>query len=135
MIIDSSVVKEWIFGNSDKCQKLRKKFEDGDIEIKIPDVVKYDVCKLIVKEELQEEYFLKLVELVIRYLDYFTVNLDCTHLTNAAKLCKNLQIDFSVAACLVLADSLADIYVTADKKLAEKLKKMGYSVLHVNEAV
>ncbi|RLG59214.1 hypothetical protein DRN86_04575 [Candidatus Geothermarchaeota archaeon] len=133
MIIDSTVLKELIFGNNSKYQKIRKKFEGGELTIRIPDVVKYDVFKTIINENIPEEHFTKLVELIVRYLEYLTVNLDHTHITDAISISRDLKVDFSVAACLVLANSLMDVYVTANRELVEKLRKNGYSVLHINE--
>jgi len=133
MIIDSTVLKELILSNNNKYNKIRKKFEEGELAIRIPDAVKYDFFEMIVNENIPEKHFTKLAELVVKYLEYLTVNLDRSQIINAIDLCRKLKVDFQVASCLVLANSFMDMYVTANRELVEKLRKNGYSVLHIDE--
>ena len=138
MIIDASVILGWTLTTlyQKECRMLRKGFEDGEFVLRTPSLVKYDVCKAIVTDKSIPGHFVsRFAELLLKYLNYLSVELKESQLAKAIQLSRELGVELSVASCLVLANSVGEAYVTADRELSSGLKKLGYPVIHVKETL
>ena len=133
VIADASAINELLFGENRKYQKLKKMILDGKVPLRVPETVRYEVIDSIVKKKAESEHLQKLLFLVAQFLDCITVEINAEQLSKAAELCKTLDIDLSSAACLVLAASFVDVYITGSISVAKKLKKKGYPVIHLSE--
>ncbi len=133
MIADAPAIDELLFGENSKYQKLKKMILNGKVPLRVPETVRYEVLDSVVKKKAEPEHLQRLLSLVAQFLDCITVEMDADQLSKAAELCKVLDIDLSSAACLVLATSFVDVYITGNISVARKLKKNGYPVLHLSE--
>ncbi len=133
MIADAPAIDELLFGENSKYQKLKKMILNGKVPLRVPETVRYEVLDSVVKKKAEPEHLQRLLSLVAQFLDCITVEMDADQLSKAAELCKTLDIDLSSAACLVLAASFVDVYITGEISVAKKLKKNGYPVLHLSE--
>jgi predicted nucleic acid-binding protein len=138
MIIDSSVILRWLIRGKryeKECLKLREEFEKGSIAIKLPQVVVYDVCKMLAESDIPVDIASKLASLASEYLKYISVELDSSQLAEAVKVSRSLKVDFTVASCVVLANYVGEVYVTADMDLYTTLSSYGVRVSHVADIV
>ncbi len=136
MIIDSSIVLSWLLKGGEfekECLKLREEFERGNISLRVPDVVVYDVCMKLAKSNIPTDIASKLVHLASEYLRFISVKLEGPQLAEVVKVCRNLNVDFTVASCIVLANHHSDIYVTADKNIYSTLIKSGFKISHISD--
>ncbi|WP_456329583.1 hypothetical protein [Archaeoglobus sp.] len=133
MIADAPAIDELLFGENSKYQKLKKMILNGKVPLRVPETVRYEVLDSVVKKKAEPEHLQRLLSLVAQFLDCITVEMDADQLSKAAELCKVLDIGLSSAACLVLATSFVDVYITGNISVARKLKKNGYPVLHLSE--
>ncbi len=136
MIIDSSIVLSWLLRGGEfekECLKLREEFERGNLSLKVPDVVVYDVCMKLTKSNIPTDIASKFVHLASEYLGFISVKLEGYQLAEVVKVCRDLGVDFAVASCIVLASHHSDIYVTADKNIYSTLIKSGFKVSHVSD--
>ncbi|WP_290597587.1 MULTISPECIES: PIN domain-containing protein [unclassified Archaeoglobus] len=135
MIVDASAVVEILFG-SDIYQNIMEKVTSGEIRLRTSEAVKFEVCdSLIKKEDMGSEILQELLPLTLRFLDHITTKMNSDQLSKAVELSKALNLNFSSATCVILALSLGDVYVTADRSISNKLKKEGYPVLHLDELI
>ncbi len=135
MIVDTSVVRSWIFEKNEEAEKIRKLFESGNLEVKAPSIVKFDICGMLLRMDMPENDLARLVKLVLDYLDYLLVDVSNDQMSEAVKFSRRYGVSLSAAASLVLARTLGDLYVTADADVSGKLKRSGYPVFHVSEVV
>ncbi len=136
MIIDSSVILSWLIRGGEferECLKLREEFERGNIALKVPDVVIYDVCIKLAESSIPTDIASKLVHLASEYLRFISVKLEGHQLAEVVKICRSLGIEFTVASCVVLANHHSDIYVTADRDIYNTLVRSGFKVSHVSD--
>ena len=134
VIADASVVYELLFGKQNgEYQKLKEMITDGKITLRIPDTVRYEIFETIIKKRVEPKYLQRLLSLITQFLECVTVEMNVDQLSKAAELCKKLEVNLSSAACLILATTFGELYVTADTSVADKLKKNGYPVLHIKE--
>lgn len=133
MIADAPAIDELLFGENRNYQKLKEMILNGKVLLRVPETVRYEVLDSVVKKKAEPEHLQRLLSLVAQFLDCITVEMDADQLSKAAELCKTLDIDLSSAACLVLAASFVDVYITGEISVAKKLKKNGYPVLHLSE--
>jgi len=135
MIVDASAVVEILFGN-DIYQNILEKVTNGEIKLRTSEAVKFEVCDNLSKnEDMDSELLQELLPLTIRFLDHITTKMNSDQLSKAAKLSKELNLNFPPATCVILALSLGDVYITADESISNKLKKEGYPVLHLDELI
>ncbi len=136
MIADLNVVKSWIIHDNLNSRILREMMEEGMINVRIPEIVKYEMCKILSDLNLPTEVLRRLVELVMEYLDFFLIKVDGKTFSDAIDIYKSLKnVDFTTAVCVSLAKSLGDVCVTTDHTLATYLRKHGFSVLTVDEVI
>jgi len=136
LIVDASIILGWLGSKYEKeCLSIKEKFERGLITLKVPSIVKYEVCKFIANDvgnSISPDVASKLSELLLMYLSHISVELNERDNALAVKLSCELNIDLSVASCLVLSTKLWETYLTAYKNVA-KLRKFGYPILHITE--
>ncbi len=136
MIIDSSIILNWLIKGGEfekECLKLREEFEKGSINLKVPDVVIYDVCIKLVESDIPSDIASKLVHLSSEYLKFISIKLEGHLLAEVVKVCRFLKINFAVASCVVLSNHLGEIYVTADRDVYNTLIKSGIKVSHISD--
>ncbi len=136
MIVDTSIILNWIFRGGEferECLKLREEFERGNISLKVPDVVAYDVCIKIAESDIPTDVASKLVHLSFEYLKYISVSLDSRMLGDVVRVCRDLNVNFAVASCVVLSRHLNEMYVTADSGVYRLLSDAGIKVSHVRD--
>ena len=137
MIVDSSIILSWLFEDKygEECAILRRRFENDEIILRTPSLVKYDVCKAIaVDRRVPQSVIHKFIKLVLEYIDHISIEPKREQLSKATILSEKLKIELSIATCIVLSNFLGELYVTADDSVLS-LKKLGYPVIHVKEIV
>jgi len=133
VIADASAIDELLFGQNREYQKLKEMILNGEVPLRVPETVRYEVLNSVVKKNAEPRHLQRLLSLVAQFLDCVTVEMNADQLSKAAKLCKVLDIDLSSAACLILTTAFVDVYVTGNISVAKKLKKNGYPVIHLSE--
>ncbi len=136
MIIDSSIILNWLIRGGEfekECLKLREEFEKGNINLKVPDVIIYDVCMKLAESDIPSDIASKLVHLSLEYLKFISVKLDGRLLAEVVKVYRSFKVDFAVASCVVLSNHLSEIYVTADRDVYNILTESGIKVSHISD--
>ncbi len=125
LILDSSVIAKWFFSeeNSTKALKIKDKFAENSISIAIPLLLYYEVnniLKTAVKsfrvdaDEAKEVYgsFLQL-----NFVAYSSESI----LENTLKIALDYDISAYDASYIALAEYLQIPFLTADRKLLNKI--------------
>jgi len=136
MIVDSSVVMHWLTRGGEfenECRKIRESLEKGNIIVRIPDVVIYDVYVRIAESEIPTDFASRLIHLASQYLNFLAVRMSGENLAEAIRVCRKVGVDFATASCAVLSKDLEDLYVTADRRVCSILSEHGFRVTHVSD--
>ena len=136
MIIDASVIAKWFMKGEeweDKALELKKKFEEGEINLKAPSLLIYEIGNVIWKrKDIPIELAIELTEKAMEYLKEIIVDIDPKTAKKAMKIAREENISFYDAAYIALSEEKREHLVTADKKLYEKTKTK-YSVKYITE--
>jgi len=131
VVLDSSVVIKW-FSNeegTDKALVIREKYINGDIEIAIPDLVLYEVANALrYNTSINENDIKEAVDSLNKLeIDIIVPTKEITNLAISYALKFGLTV--YDAFFLSLADVLRFTCITADEKLYNKVKELGFVVL------
>ncbi len=136
MIVDASVVAKWFLKGEEweeKALKLKELYEEGEIGLKAPSLVLYEVGNVIWKRrDMPSELAEKFVEKITEYLEKIIVELKPNIARKAIRIAKKENITFYDAIYIALSDMENELLVTADKKLYNKAKN-NHLIKHVSE--
>ena len=124
MVLDASVVLKWFMEEreSDKAYVLKERHVAGKFTITVPDILIYEVGNAL---RYEPEFSSKEVNFCLEQLYELNLSIiaplpDLADLTT--KIAYQKDITFYDASYIALAEELNFQYVTADKKLYNKLK-------------
>jgi predicted nucleic acid-binding protein len=127
-VIDTSVVYKWYVEEEDthKALTIFNAFSSGKLELSLPDIVFYELANSLRYNPQNTE------EDVAEVIDNLSeLNLEIVVITpglikNAIKLAYKYNITVYDAVFVALAQDLGFEFITADKKLFEKIKELPF---------
>lgn len=132
IVLDSSVALKWIFDNEEgsvHARRMRDEHISGVSEIAVPALFFYEVANVLATkirldpDEVQEAFTL---------ISDFELNmheLDNADFADAIALSMSCKVSVYDACYLVLAERLGCRFLTADRKLWDKVKRQGIAEL------
>ncbi len=126
MIIDASVAAKWFLKGEEweeESLRIKNMFENGGIDLSAPSIILYEVGNTIWKrKDISSEIARKLVEKAFEYLRELIV-LPSGEIANLAmRIAREYNITFYDAIYIALSKQRKEIFITADKKLYNKVK-------------
>lgn len=125
IVLDASVVLKWIFADEDggeKAERLKDVHVGGHDTIAVPDLLFYEIGNVLTtKTRLSEAAVAEAFSLLWEFsLERFDLGLD--EFQNSLALSRKFKITLYDAAYVELSRRLKCTFVTADRKLYEKVK-------------
>lgn len=127
VVLDTSVVAKWFLEEegSDKATKIREEFLNGDTQIVICDLTLYELGNLLKFKGFSPS------EINSALGSLFDLGVDIVAPTKsmlgvAAKIAEKCDLTFYDASFIALAQELQFKLKTADKKISEKTKALGF---------
>lgn len=125
IVLDASVILKWIFRDEDggeNARVYRDKHVSGEEIIAVPDLFFYEMANaLVTKTPLATKDVLEAFSLLWNFdLEVFSFGLD--EFVNGIDLSRRFGISFYDASYIELARRLKCHFITADRKLFEKVK-------------
>jgi len=127
IVLDASVILKWIF-EDEVCGESAARFKDAHISgreiIAVPDLLFYEIGNVLAtKTRLSESSITEAFTLLWEFsLEHFDFGLD--EYQSSMALSRNYRITLYDAAYLELSQRLKCSFVTADRKLYEKIKSV-----------
>ncbi|MBI4690704.1 MAG: type II toxin-antitoxin system VapC family toxin [Nitrospirae bacterium] len=123
-VLDASVIVKWYKDEreSDKALGIRDGFVNGNYDLAEPDLILYELANTIRFSEGSEENDIKDVLENFSAMGLEIIVPTITLLKNAAATSYKFQISIYDAVYVALAKSLDAEFVTADKRLYQKVK-------------
>lgn len=128
IVLDASVILKWFFDESDRNIALNLLYNhvNGSNRVAIPDLFYYEFANVLAtKTELMEEMISKAMNNIFS-LELLTFNLEQANFVESVHLSRLYKISVYDASYIVLAKSLNVDFITADEKLAQKMKDMPF---------
>lgn len=124
-VLDASVVAKWfvVEEGDDIALSLRKQFEEKEIDIVVPDLLLYEIANALRYNPKFDEKDVKdsvdsIIDMGIRILIPFS-----DEIKKAVDMAFSYDITIYDAHYLALADELGIPFITADKKLYDKISE------------
>ncbi len=127
VVLDTSVVAKWFLDekNSDKAAEIRSEFLNGSIPIVISDLTLYELGNLLkFKRFTSDEIESAIGSLFNLGLDIIAPTRDL--LASTAKIAQTHDLTYYDASFVALAQELKFNLITADEKIWEKTKSLGF---------
>lgn len=125
IVLDSSVVLKWIFSDEDGGEKARRFRDDhisGAERIAVPDLFFYEIANVLsTKTGLNTKDCSEAFSLIWNF-DFESVCFGLEEFGDAISLSKRYGITMYDASYIELAQKLRCKFITADKRLMEKVK-------------
>ncbi len=127
VVVDASVVVKWFIpeADSEKAIKLRDRHIEGSVTLMAPDLLVYEVVNAlschpdVSVEEIRED-----VEALFM-LDLDLIQPSSGFVASAAEGARGHSISVYDSSYLALAEATSSSLVTADRRLRERVKKIG----------
>jgi predicted nucleic acid-binding protein len=124
IVLDASVILKWIFGDEnggDKARLYRDRHVSGEEIVAVHDLFFYEISNVLAtKIKLSRNAAVEAFSLIWKFdLEIFSCGLD--EFSEGIGLSKRYGISLYDAAYIVLARKLKCSFVTADRKLFEKV--------------
>lgn len=129
IVLDASVIIKWILDDESQSRSAliyRDQHFAGANRIAVPELLFYEIANVLAtktalsEEEAVEEFALILESELEGY------SLGAKEFSGAIGLSKRFKISLYDSSYMALADSLSCDFITADYRLAAKVKSLGY---------
>jgi len=131
LVLDSSVVIKWFSQeiHTEKALELRERFLKGENVIAVPDLQLYEIANALrYKKELQKRNVADAVKSLLDLgITIVVPTMDVVE--RAVEIAYDFDVTIYDAYFVALAESLSFTFVTADKKLHQKLKPLKFAIL------
>ncbi len=130
IVVDTSVVIKW-FKHRDEpfyeqAEELKARYLNGEVEIAVPELIFYELGNvLLLKCELTEEEAVEKIESFWKLLP-IAVFLSVEFVKKIMSFSFKYEVTFYDACFAVLARELGCGFITADKKLFDKLRDVKF---------
>ena len=128
IVLDSSVALKWIFADeegAEHAERVRNEHISGKNEIAVPSLFFYEIANVLAtKVKLSAEEALEAFELISAF-EFNVHELDIPEFLEAMTLSMKHKISVYDASYHVLASRLGCRFLTADRKIWEKVNGMG----------
>lgn len=128
LVLDASVILKWFLPEeeSPQAQKLRQKHLKGEAFIYAPSLLIFEVANaLVTKKELTESDVEKALSIFF-FTDLNFIEFSQILVNSAALTARKYRISVYDTSYITLAKTLAAKFITADRKLFEKVKSLGF---------
>ncbi len=125
IVVDASVVSKWVIQEplTDKALKIREASAREELELIAPSIILYDFCHILSRHPAKTP---EDVERDLNAILQFNIKLedirDPELLKKAIEVAKSTKLTFMEASYVALSEKHGCPLVTADSKLAEKLR-------------
>jgi len=133
IVLDSSVIAKWFFEeeNREKAIHLRQLHKQTDIAIKVPSLLLFELGNIFLnKKAFNKQFFNESISTL------FSINLQFVESSNILNIIFTTATDYKLtfydATYVALAQNLKCDFITADKKLYQKTKKLKFVKLLSN---
>ena len=133
IVLDSSVIAKWFFEeeNREKAIHLRQLHKQTDITIKVPSLLLFELGNIFLnKKAFNKQFFNESISTL------FSINLQFVESSNILNIIFTTATDYKLtfydATYVALAQNLKCDFITADKKLYQKTKKLKFVKLLSN---
>ena len=127
IVLDSSVIAKWFFEeeNREKAIHLRQLHKQTDIAIKVPSLLLFELGNIFLnKKAFNKQFFNESISTL------FSINLQFVESSNILNIIFTTATDYKLtfydATYVALAQNLKCDFITADKKLYQKTKKLKF---------
>jgi predicted nucleic acid-binding protein len=128
IVLDASVILKWflIEEGRDIALMILDRHVDEDEQIAIPELLYYEFGNIMaLKAELSEDKVIESIAFLFGF-NLKVISLSQQEYIGAIRLSRLYKISVYDASYIVLAKSLNVNFVTADEKLAQKMKDMSF---------
>jgi len=128
IVLDASVILKWFFDERDRNIALTFLYNhaNGNNRVAVPGLLYYEFANVLaMKTELSEEMISKAINNIFS-LDLLAFSLEQTNFIEAIHLSRLYKVSVYDTSYVVLANSLGVPFITADEKLAQKMKDMPF---------
>ena len=125
LVLDSSIIIKWFCDEegTEKALKIRKRYKEKEVVIVVPDLILYEISNALrYNKEVSREEVMECVQSIFS-LGINIIVPTKEVLENAISLAFKYNISLYDAYFVALADILQFTFVTADKKLFNKLDR------------
>ena len=127
IVLDSSVIAKWFFEeeNREKAIHLRQLHKQTDIAIKVPSLLLFELGNIFLnKKAFNKQFFNESISTL------FSINLQFVESSNILNIIFTTATDYKLtfydATYVALAQNIKCDFITADKKLYQKTKKLKF---------
>src|SRR3990167_5860823 len=127
IVLDSSVIAKWFFEEEkrEKAIHLRQLHKQTDIAIKVPSLLLFELGNIFLnKKAFNKQFFNESISTL------FSINLQFVESSNILNIIFTTATDYKLtfydATYVALAQNLKCDFITADKKLYQKTKKLKF---------
>jgi predicted nucleic acid-binding protein len=134
IVLDASVILKWIFPDEpDRVKSLQyKEAHVKGVEIvAVPDLLFYEIANVLTTKTTIETREISEVFSLIWQLELEVFSFALEEFSNGINLSRKFKITFYDSAYIELARALKCSFVTADKKLYEKVKSLHAVRVHL----
>ena len=125
IVLDASVVLKWVFSEedgSDRADSLKSDHIAGTEVVAVPDLLFYEIANVLATKTRLSEKDCKEALSLLWHFDLERFELGLEEFLDAASLARRYKITLYDAVYVELAQRLKCVFITADKKLHEKVK-------------
>lgn len=123
-IIDASVGVKWFFKEEDweKADKILDKSQNGTIQLIVPELFFYEVGNVLLNKK---ESYEKITDIAqqLQAINFSVRNIGSRSFYATAKIAKAFSLSFYDALYIILMQEERAEFITADKKLFDKVHK------------
>ncbi len=128
IVVDTSVLIKWIKSRDEEliqeARSLLARIEKKSLQVVVPALLLYEIGNiLLLKTSLDPEALAVALDQV-RALPFTVVGPDADLLRRTARLGRELNITFYDASFIALAEQLDCTFVTADRKLHDRVSRL-----------
>lgn len=129
IVLDASVIIKWILDDESQSRSAliyRDQHFEGTNRITVPELLFYEIANVLaVKTALSEGEALEEFNLILES-ELEGYSLGAKEFSQAISLSKRFKISIYDSSYVALADSLSCEFITADSRLAAKVRSLGY---------
>lgn len=128
MILDSSVIFKWFFAEegTDRALLIYQDIKEEKINLSLPRLLMYEIGNIVLNHKPYSQEKIIVAREILETLPLSFHDFTFRQWREIIEEAHHFQISFYDCAYIYLARQLSTDFITADKKLFEKTKKLGF---------